>query len=318
MKKLHVKYTNKGLSGIVNLGNTCYINSAIQCLSHTLELTDFFLTNEWKSYVNKEYEYNNFANQWYRLLNGLWEENCTISPNSLIRLMIKISNEKKLSFGFSSNQQNDIQEFIIFVLDILHESLGQPIDSPKNTLEKFYKSKYSKIIDLFYGEIETYILDKENGTKLSSTIQPSCFFLLPIPNKKDITITDCINLYLEQEVLDGENKWYNEKTNEYIIANKKIKIKTYPKIFILCFNRFTNNGNKITNEISVSEVLQIKKKKYNLYGICNHLGSSGGGHYIAHCKNNNEWYRFNDGIVTKVTNLNLNSPSIYCLFYRQD
>ena len=39
-------YNNKGLSGIVNLGNSCYINSAIQCLSHTLELTDFFLLLE--------------------------------------------------------------------------------------------------------------------------------------------------------------------------------------------------------------------------------------------------------------------------------
>ena len=308
-------YNGKGLSGIVNLGNTCYINSAIQCLSHTLELTDFFLKNEWKSKVNKKYEYNSFANQWYRLLNGLWEENCTISPNSLFRLMIKISKEKKMSFGFSSYKQNDIQEFIIFVLDILHESLGYSIENPQNNLETFYKNKYSKIIDLFYGEIETIILDKSDK-KLSSNIQPSCFFMLPIPNKSDITLKDCIDLYLEEELLDDDNKWYNDKTEEYIVAKKKIIIKTNPKILIICFNRFTNNGNKINNEIKVLESLLFNKKRYNLYGICNHMGSSSGGHYIAQCKNNNEWYRFNDGLVTKVSKLNLSSASIYCLFYR--
>jgi ubiquitin C-terminal hydrolase len=279
-------------------------------------LTDFFFSNQWKNELNKRYEYNNFANQWNRLLNGLWEENCTISPNSLFRLMIKISKEKNLPFGFSSYKQNDIHEFIIFVLDILHESFGYSLENPKNTLEEFYKNKYSKIIDLFYGETETVILDINTNKKLSSNTQPTCFFLLPIPNKVDITLKDCINLYLEEELLDGENKWYNEKNKNYILAKKKIKIKTCPKILILCLSRFTNNGNKINNEITVTESLQFNKKKYSLYGICNHMGSSSGGHYIAQCKNNNEWYRFNDGLVTKINNLNLSASSIYCLFYR--
>ena len=59
--KYYNDYNDKGLSGIVNMGNTCYINSAIQCLSHTLDLTDYFLTKKWETDVNCEYKYNNFA-----------------------------------------------------------------------------------------------------------------------------------------------------------------------------------------------------------------------------------------------------------------
>jgi ubiquitin carboxyl-terminal hydrolase 2 len=322
-------YNNKGLSGIVNLGNSCYINSAIQCLSHTLELTDFFLLNKWKI-INNNYEYNNFSKEWYKILNALWEDNCTISPNSLLKLMVKISKETKMSLGFSSYRQNDIQELLTFLLDIMHESLNiggiQPTEID-NTISskhwnKFFEKKYSKVIDLFYGQIETSISDINTKKKLSSNFQPVCFFTLPIPKfnkniKINPSINDCFDLYLEEEILDDDNKWFYKKTNEYIKVIKKTKIKKYPKILILCLNRFNNDNTKINTQVDITELFNIDKHSYELYGICNHYGNSSGGHYIAFCKNNNIWYKFNDNIVTKLDITELISKSNYCLFYRK-
>ena len=59
---------------------------------------------------------------------------------------------------------------------------------------------------------------------------------------------------------------------------------------------------------------------YNLYGVCNHVGSSDGGHYTAHIKNENGiWYNFNDTFIQKISNIEntIVSDEAYCLFYEK-
>ena len=73
-----------GLSGLVNLGNTCYMNAAIQCLSNTEELTHYFLSKSFVTDFNKEKKTNRLAKEWYKLLNGLHEENCIVSPKTTV------------------------------------------------------------------------------------------------------------------------------------------------------------------------------------------------------------------------------------------
>ena len=59
------------------------------------------------------------------------------------------------------------------------------------------------------------------------------------------------------------------------------------------------------------------KYKYELYGVSNHMGGTNGGHYIAYIRNHdNNWYKFNDNIVSTLHNSKVVSPLAYCLFYR--
>jgi ubiquitin C-terminal hydrolase len=58
--------------------------------------------------------------------------------------------------------------------------------------------------------------------------------------------------------------------------------------------------------------------KYELYGVCNHSGSTMGGHYTAYVKNaNGKWYHFNDTSVTEVSETSIVTPKAYVLFYRK-
>ena len=323
--ELYNQYNRRGLSGIVNLGNTCYINSAIQCLSHTLPLTDYFLKKKWENDINKDFKHNYLFKSWYKLIDALWEDNCTVAPQSLLKQMVQISKDRDLSFGFSSFRQNDIQELLIFLLDNLHESSNKKtfLKSKKRTKSelhwnKFCTDDYSIVTDLFYGQISSNIIDINTNKVKSTTYQPICFFSLPIPDQDDVTIYDCLNSYLKIEELTGDNKWFNDKTSDYEEAKKKISIIKYPKILILCLNRFNNNNDKINTFVDVQEYLELEDKHhYELYGICNHMGGSGGGHYTAYCKNNENWYKFNDNVVTKINDDNIISSSCYCVFYRK-
>jgi uncharacterized UBP type Zn finger protein len=53
LKGIITRDSNHGLTGMKNLGNTCYINTAVQCLSHTIELVFFYLTKVYENEVNK-------------------------------------------------------------------------------------------------------------------------------------------------------------------------------------------------------------------------------------------------------------------------
>ena len=60
------------------------------------------------------------------------------------------------------------------------------------------------------------------------------------------------------------------------------------------------------------------KSHFNLFGICNHIGSSNGGHYYSYCKNSNgKWYEYNDSTVKEINEEKLITNNAYCLFYRK-
>ena len=61
-----------------------------------------------------------------------------------------------------------------------------------------------------------------------------------------------------------------------------------------------------------------KEYVYDLYGICNHSGSSLGGHYTSMVKTaNDKWYNFNDTLINEISETNVINPNTYCLFYRK-
>jgi ubiquitin C-terminal hydrolase len=337
-------YKNKGLTGLVNLGNTCFMNSAIQCLSNTLELTKYFNDKDFAKDINKKYKHIQLAYQWHRLLKGMWESNCIVSPTSFHKTVRELSEEMGY-INFTGFNQNDTQEFLILMIDTLHESLSREVKitisgKVKNSQDKMaleamknwkthFKSSYSKIIELFYGQLVSSIYTTDDKL-LSQSYEPICMFDLPLPNKKSITLYDCFDLYTEGELLDGDNQYMNDKTKKLIDAKKKIQIWKFPEILVISLKRFSITGMRLTKrndlvDIPIDELdlspycvgYTKNKSKYSLFGICNHSGGLGGGHYYAFCKNSNGyWYNYNDTFVKKMDSENIITNGAYVLFYR--
>jgi len=338
------KYCDYGLSGLANLGNTCYINSCIQILSHTYELNDFLENETYKKKIKNKYD-SALLMEWDNLRKMLWKENAIISPNRFIKIIQKVAQIKGMDI-FTGFAQNDLPEFLIFLIDCFHNSLAREIKmtisgTTENEKDKIavqcyemiktmYSKEYSEIWNLFYGIHTSEIISLENNTRLNIHPEPYFMIDLPIPcNIKEPTLIDCFNLYVEGEILEGENAWYNENTKQKENVKRKISFWSFPMILVIDLKRFNVKQNKLQNlvtfpldDLDLSEyVIGYKKNSYiyELYGVCNHSGGLLGGHYTSYVKNaNGKWYHFNDTSVVEVPIIQtIISPKAYVLFYRK-
>ena len=337
------QYSDKGLSGLANLGNTCFINSCMQVLSHTYILNNLLDNDAFKRLLQKKPE-TALLLEWNDLRKLLWTENCIISPNKFLKTVQKIA-QIKCHDMFTGFSQNDLPEFLLFIIDCFHTALAREIkmnisgqaenDTDKIAVKCFemiknmYTKEYSEIWNMFYAIHVSEISSLTSGEVLQQTPEPFLMIDLPIPsNNKSPSLIDCLNLYVEGETLEGENAWYNEATKQKEGIRKAIKFWSFPMILVIDLKRFNarNQKNQILVtfpfDLDLSEyVIGYKKKsfEYELYGVCNHSGGPMGGHYTSHVKNaNGKWYHFNDTSVSEVSIIySIVSPKSYCLFYRK-
>ena len=337
------KYKNKGLTGLQNTGNSCYINCCLQLLSNLYEL------NELLDKLNAKKIHNNedgiMLNEWNQLRKMMWKENCTVAPLRFCKVVQFVS-KKKNNELFSSFYQNDMSEFLFFIIDCFHNALKREVDmnitgKVKNSLDKLamncyemmknmYKKEYSEMLDIFYGISVTLIKSNENDDEiLSNSCEPFSILTLPIPDTKSCTIYDCIELFTKEEILAGDNAWFNDKTNQRQDVKKGVKFWNLPKILILGLNRYNNSNRKLQslvvsplNNLDLNKYVigygGIENNSYELIGTANHSGNVNGGHYTANIKNlNDKWYNFNDQIINEIPEEKVVNVSTYYLFYRK-
>jgi len=335
------KYKDKGFTGLQNLGNTCFMNSVLQCLSHTYEFNEYLNTEEYKKKINRKPE-SLVLMEWDKLRKMIWQENCIISPGGFFSAIRKVARikDKDLFTGFA---QNDLPEFLTFLLDCFHESILREVDMKINgeikndtdklakecftMMQNMYKKEYSEMLKMFYG-IHVSKIETKSGKYINSSPEPFLMLDLAIPDIKNPNLIDCINSYTEDEILTGDNKVFNEETGKKEDAVKQIRFWSLSDILIITLKRFSNIGKKTDtfvdfpiDELDLTKyIIGYNKEsyKYELYGICNHMGGVHGGHYTSFVKNyNNNWYHFNDQNVDKLDETKLKSDKAYCFFYRK-
>lgn len=335
MSKLEYSYENKGLTGLGNLGNTCFVNASIQCLSHTYELNDFLNRKTYKKRINKIPE-SLLLLEWDKLRELMWSENCIIKPSGFVSAIQKVANlkDKDIFTGFA---QNDLTEFLNFLLTSFHESIKREVEMDikgnieNNTdklaiscykmMKNMYSSEYSEFLNMFYGIHVSKIISKESDY---NSVTPEPFFMLDVPISDNKTLIDSVRLYTKVEHLDDKISTDNGKE----IATKQLVFWSLPNILIITLKRFNNENKKNTEMIDfpldnfdLSEHMVGYNKKsyiYELYGICNHVGGVSGGHYTSFVKNaNGKWYHYNDTNVNQIKESSIKTNMAYCFFYRK-
>jgi ubiquitin C-terminal hydrolase len=211
----HELHPVAGLVGFVNLGNTCYMNSALQCLTHSMKLTEYFLTHKESEELNTTNPLGmggQVAESYASLLHQCWpfaEADPRTVGNAFAPREFK-STIGRFTPQFTGYQQHDSQEFLAFLLDGLHEDLNRikvkpyiprrdDDDSDDNekelkearlegrlALESWQAHKKrndSIIVDLCQGLFKSTLVCP-HCNKVSVTFDPFMYLSLPLPTVK--------------------------------------------------------------------------------------------------------------------------------------
>ena len=344
--------------GLGNMGNSCYLNSTIQCLAHTAPLTEYIFSKKYIKDINNSNKETRFLDQYVKTLIYMWNNPKPAYPRTVKDLLAFFANE------FEGNKQCDAHESIIKIIDLLHESLSYEasiktinLDAIKHPSEvdkmmiasfdavrKHFKKSYSELVKIFYGQFHSIISCKNCDNK-SITYDPFNCIEIEIPDDCD-SLTECLDSFTNHEILDSNNEWKCDKCNKFSNAHKQIRFWSTPQILIIVLKRFKKIPIKITLSVERTKTLIANKKitklidfpigdfdiarylncpsrkystHYSLYSICNHMGSTDGGHYTAFCQNlDGNWYEYNDETVSKIDDSKLVSSNAYVLFYQRN
>lgn len=345
------KYHGKGYTGLTNLGNTCFLNACMQVMNHTYELNELLDTKKFEDHIKQDTEDATIVVEWNDLRQVMWSSNGIVSPNKFVFNVHKLAKAKNRDI-FTGWAQNDMPEFLLFMIECMHNSISRSVNmrimgNVENGVDKLatecygmlktvYSKEYSEIMDLYYGIYVSEIVSLD-GT-VTHSIKPESFFMLdlPLPNplegssRAPLSIYECFDEFSKSEPMTGENAWFNEATNQKEDIQKRITFWNFPKILVITLKRFSVDGSNKRSDMVSFPLTDLdlsayvsgynpKQYTYDLFGICNHIGDVMGGHYTAHVKNSmNEWVNYNDEKVRVINRAEqLQTTNAYCLFYRR-
>ncbi|XP_013173462.1 PREDICTED: ubiquitin carboxyl-terminal hydrolase 8 isoform X3 [Papilio xuthus] len=325
----------RGLTGLKNLGNTCYMNSIIQCLNNTAILVTYFCNGQYLEHVNRSHSTRGaIAEELAAVVRALWSGQYRFIATKDLRNEVG-----KHQRAFRGGEQQDSHEFLTILMDWLHLDLQFAIKPPQKeglpaaerAWHEYTRCKESLVLRLFYGQIRSTVRCVRCAER-SATYDSFSNLSLELPAAAArCTLQDCLNLYLKDETIPG---WNCPKCKEKRDAVKKLDISRLPPVLVIHFKRFyvdpkeymSNTYRKKQTYIDFPlEELDMSQfslhcpgnPMYNLYAVSNHYGSMEGGHYTAYCKSSvyGKWYKYDDHVVTEIPASEVKSSAAYILFY---
>ncbi|XP_027539205.1 ubiquitin carboxyl-terminal hydrolase 42 [Neopelma chrysocephalum] len=298
--------------GLQNLGNTCFLNSTLQCLTYTPPLANYMLSLEHTKSCHVE-GFCMMCTMESHINQVLCCSNNAIKPTSVINGLKRIG--KHFHFG----SQEDAHEFLCFTVDALQKAC-------LNGSTKLDRS--SQATTLIYQIFGGYLRSRVkclNCKAVSDTYEP--FLDVTLDIKAVTSVTRALEQFVKPEQLDGENSYKCSKCKKMVPASKRYTIHRSSNVLTISLKRFANfTGGKINKDVKYPEYLDLRAYMsqsigepliYALYAVLVHSGfNCNAGHYLCFIKaGNGLWYRMNDASVELSDIKTVLNQQAYVLFY---
>eukprot|EP01059_Diplonema_ambulator_P035409 TRINITY_DN8314_c2_g1_i1.p1 TRINITY_DN8314_c2_g1~~TRINITY_DN8314_c2_g1_i1.p1 ORF type:complete len:420 (+),score=31.88 TRINITY_DN8314_c2_g1_i1:3-1262(+) len=342
--------------GFSNLGNTCFMNAAMQCLLATQN----FCTS-----ITREPPKDASRKDLLESFQLLIEDIQRAKRNPLGRERVVAPRGVKAAIGsfkssFLGYGQHDAQEFLRFVLEGLHLEVNRPrgkphyeqlddidgepvIDTSVRWWEYSRKRDSSIIYDAFAGQLMSNVTCTVCGTS-HLAFDPFLDLSVPIPKSsrtatyrmsQSYALEDCLKRYCDVETLDGADRFHCRKCKQPTRCAKQLQIMRTPEYLLVHLMRFSYGCYKLSDDVHIPHTLDLdpfvfpgskslpenERTRYTLYGVINHMGSLGSGHYTSQVcpPNSSTWYSCDDSYVAQLgTRPTISGDKPYILFYKKE
>ena len=266
-----------GLVGLCNIGNTCFMNTSLQCLSNCYELTSYFLNDHFKQHINKTNPIGSkgvLAMNYAALIKHLWYG----SDNTYNPGMFKdaLGNYQRMFIG---SRQHDTTEFLNYLLDGLHEDLNKVRMKPliqrnddnnsvndviasTNAWIDFLRRNQSILVEIFYGQFKSTVKCPDTTCKnISISYEPFMTLSLPMTIKVNKYQVTCYYIYFDLRVKPiALNFYMYNKTNIMALRHKVAELlNVHPMSFYV---ETFEDLKKIKEFCKLNYVLEKKEQSY--------------------------------------------------------
>ncbi|XP_059477248.1 ubiquitin carboxyl-terminal hydrolase 22 [Neocloeon triangulifer] len=335
-----------GLRGLINLGNTCFMNCIVQALTHTPLLRDYFLSDRHVCQFVEQPEHCLVCE-----VSRLFQEFYSGSQEALTlnRLLHLIWTHARHLAGY---EQQDAHEFFIATLDVLHRHCKGAADQPPAD-----SHLCNCIIDqIFTGGLQSDVVCT-SCSGVSTTIDPFWDISLDLgttssssgdSSKVPRSLVDCLERFTRPEHLGSSAKIKCNTCQSYQESTKQLTMKKLPVVASFHLKRFehssrfhkkissfisfpehldmtpfmshrrNNNNNNSATAAANSSAPLLTDNRYSLFAVINHVGSLEAGHYTAYIRQQRDnWFKCDDHIITKANIKDVLNSEGYLLFYHK-
>ncbi|XP_058713608.1 ubiquitin carboxyl-terminal hydrolase 42-like [Poecile atricapillus] len=296
-------------AGLFNVGNTCFLNAVLQCLTYTPPLANYLLSRE----HSKACQQQGFC------MMCTMEAHVNKVFHSPVRAIVPWAVLKAFGQHFQLGMQEDAHDFLCCTVNAMQRACL----SASSDLD--LSSESTTIIHQIFGGFLRSRVTCFSCKAVSDSYE--AFLDVPLDINAASSLTAALEEFVTPEQLDGENCFKCSKCKEKVAASKRFTIHCAPKVLTVCLKRFDClTGGKMNKAVEYPEYLDLRPYMseadgeplyYSLYAVLVHSGDScHEGHYFCYTKaSNGLWYQMDDECVELRSIDTALGQQAYLLFY---